>query len=653
MKTTIFTIFLIFLGSFSLNAQSPYYKLLSEGVGLENNNDLVAAKIKYTQAIGLKSDEYKAYHFRGKVSYRLEEYNDAVADLTKVINIQPKNTNALIVRGRAYAKLKDWNNAINDQTTVLSMLTKKDSDYSKTLGRRAEAYKEAKRYTEAVADYTTLINDALIASATPESEIYRQRGICYYHLGKFSEAAVDLEVVCTKYPNDRSALYLLGLSQFRNGSKDMAQKTGERLLDADPSKRIAYTKTDLMKMFEYSSNKSAYTAQYEEIKQQLQESALIPSANLRNIEYQSMYDSSKELWMKLVIPFPEDVEFRDSVRETMKKIYAGLAVKPEIHEEARKLVVQANSATQDKSYNEALFLYMKSLLVEPCNHLAYYNMALLYAQQNNYGSAIREMNEYLKVYPDAQDKRAAQDLIYEWEGKKGKPTLTYSQEPELLNTVKDESADNMFFIASYGHVMPLGSAKMFNPGETIESRYFTSGRLGMQNGFYVEMGGGGGSYSNEKRVGVLLEILLRYRQHKLDWRPAGGMFANPANYTKDFRFMEFSEKLGLWVRPAQHTFLSFYYAPAMVMQFQTEFREETAAYRQFYQIGGDYLRISHTLGATLRYRFFAVSYEWDYVPFKFDIRDYHEDLQTGVITDQTVTGKTKLKFGTLRLSFYL
>jgi hypothetical protein len=41
-------------------------------------------------------------------------------------------------------------------------------------------------------------------------------------------------------------------------------------------------------------------------------------------------------------------------------------------------------------------------------------VALLFAQQNRFKSAINYMKQYLMLVPDAPDARSAQDKIYEW-----------------------------------------------------------------------------------------------------------------------------------------------------------------------------------------------------------------------------------------------
>jgi len=69
-----------------------------------------------------------------------------------------------------------------------------------------------------------------------------------------------------------------------------------------------------------------------------------------------------------------------------------------------------------KKYNDAYRYYEKVIGINMVSYpAAYYNMALLNVQMNDYKNAILNMQKYLLIVPDAPDARAAQDKIYEWE----------------------------------------------------------------------------------------------------------------------------------------------------------------------------------------------------------------------------------------------
>jgi tetratricopeptide (TPR) repeat protein len=96
--------------------------------------------------------------------------------------------------------------------------------------------------------------------------------------------------------------------------------------------------------------------------------------------------------------------------------YRALAVKPSVSEEQRKLFVQANALTQQKQYGKALAQYRKAIELDRTAYPeAYFNLALLAAQEHAPVTAIFYMRHYLLLRPDAKDARSAQDKIYEWE----------------------------------------------------------------------------------------------------------------------------------------------------------------------------------------------------------------------------------------------
>jgi tetratricopeptide (TPR) repeat protein len=113
---------------------------------------------------------------------------------------------------------------------------------------------------------------------------------------------------------------------------------------------------------------------------------------------------------------PEKLNKELALFEPIAAEYRSLRVKPQITEEQRRLVVQANAYNQRKDYAGAIDRYNKTLEHDPVSYPeAYFNLALLHEQQRLYTFAITYMKKYLMLVPDAEDARGAQDKIYEWE----------------------------------------------------------------------------------------------------------------------------------------------------------------------------------------------------------------------------------------------
>lgn len=116
----------------------------------------------------------------------------------------------------------------------------------------------------------------------------------------------------------------------------------------------------------------------------------------------------------------KDIEkYNDGELEVFKEKaaqYRASKIKPQVSEAQRKFIVQANAFTQKKEYAEAIARYNKAIELDPVSYPeAYFNLALLSAQENRFKSAIGYMGKYLLLAPDAKDARSAQDKIYEWE----------------------------------------------------------------------------------------------------------------------------------------------------------------------------------------------------------------------------------------------
>ncbi|TSA40457.1 MAG: tetratricopeptide repeat protein [Verrucomicrobiales bacterium] len=106
--------------------------------------------------------------------------------------------------------------------------------------------------------------------------------------------------------------------------------------------------------------------------------------------------------------------------EKVAERYIAANPKPPLSEDLRKLSVQAEFAFQKKQYDEAVSLYGQALAIAPWWPKGRFNRALLLSELERYEQAIAEMKKYLMLVPGAQDARAAQDRIYQWEAEVAK-----------------------------------------------------------------------------------------------------------------------------------------------------------------------------------------------------------------------------------------
>ena len=108
----------------------------------------------------------------------------------------------------------------------------------------------------------------------------------------------------------------------------------------------------------------------------------------------------------------------DTFQEVVKQYHAANP-KPAMPEVARKYRVQAEFAVQEKRLDKAVELYGKALEIVPWWPEGHYNLALVLGETKKYRDAMREMQRFLLLAPEAAEARAAQDKIYQWESVAG------------------------------------------------------------------------------------------------------------------------------------------------------------------------------------------------------------------------------------------
>ena len=98
------------------------------------------------------------------------------------------------------------------------------------------------------------------------------------------------------------------------------------------------------------------------------------------------------------------------------KQYRATHPPPIIPEAVRRFRIIAESAVRDNRLSDAANAYLDGLQVAPWWPDGQYNAALILAQLHYYDDAIEHMQHYLALTTQAPDARAAQDLIYQWQG---------------------------------------------------------------------------------------------------------------------------------------------------------------------------------------------------------------------------------------------
>jgi tetratricopeptide (TPR) repeat protein len=165
------------------------------------------------------------------------DYDKAIADYTRAIEIDPRDAVAYENRGIAYTSKGDIDRAVADFTQAISI----DPLYAGTYFNRGCAYDEQGDYDKAIADYTQTISiDPMFAGA------YHNRGFDYNEKGDYDKAIADYTQVISIYPNDANTYLNRGVAYGKKGDINRAKTDWETAVKLDPNNATAKENLEML-----------------------------------------------------------------------------------------------------------------------------------------------------------------------------------------------------------------------------------------------------------------------------------------------------------------------------------------------------------------------------------------------------------------------
>ena len=243
------------------------------------------AAIRYlSMAIKMKPDFTYAYFLRGRaylhanslVSWPPEqvsatEYEMAIGDFTKAIELDPEDADKYIKRAEARANSGKTGKAILDYTKAISLMPKYryEHGFAGVYSARGGLYLEGGDYDRAILDFTEAIRIMPEYAATyyqrgfayfskrefvranedftgairfkPDfADAYTMRGTSYYETGEYAKAIVDFTRAISMSSGDARGYCRRGNAYFKNGEYSLAIADYDTSIKADPGYKDAY-----------------------------------------------------------------------------------------------------------------------------------------------------------------------------------------------------------------------------------------------------------------------------------------------------------------------------------------------------------------------------------------------------------------------------
>jgi tetratricopeptide (TPR) repeat protein len=160
----------------------PYYAAFLSGEQLYRSGDYDNAIAEYSRSLNLKGDYAEAFVSRGNAWRRKGETNRAIADYSRALGLKGDYAEVYNYRGYLYARQGNHARAAEDYTRALRL----KSGYADAWFNRGYGYAELGDWDRAIADYTQVIK-----LEPSNAAAYRERAYAWSGKGDRARAAAD------------------------------------------------------------------------------------------------------------------------------------------------------------------------------------------------------------------------------------------------------------------------------------------------------------------------------------------------------------------------------------------------------------------------------------------------------------------------------
>lgn len=184
----------------------------------------------FSEVIHLDPKFVWAYWGRAESFTEKDEYDRAVVDCSKAIRLRPTEAGLYVTRGVAYGRRHDSKKAITDFTKAIQL----NPRYAGAYWGRANVHSGQGDWDKAIIDYSEAIRLDPI-----EPSPYYCRGYTYVQKGMFEQAISDFTAMLRLRPKDVNAYVYRGIAYATQGYYDKAIADFQKALEIKPTSSLA------------------------------------------------------------------------------------------------------------------------------------------------------------------------------------------------------------------------------------------------------------------------------------------------------------------------------------------------------------------------------------------------------------------------------
>ncbi len=201
-----------------------------------NMGEYDKAILEYNKALELDPAHTPAYYDRGLAFAQRQQYAEALADFSQVLALNPRHADALYNRGLVYARQNAFAEALADYDQALVLHPQDPLIFNS----RGNVHYNTKDYARAIADYDQAIqHDATYADA------YLNRGLAHAALEEYQRAIADYNQALALNPESAIAYNYRGQAYARLQQYARALEDYTQAITLDPNYAVAYNNRGL------------------------------------------------------------------------------------------------------------------------------------------------------------------------------------------------------------------------------------------------------------------------------------------------------------------------------------------------------------------------------------------------------------------------
>jgi len=372
---------------------------------------------KITSVIQRNTKSWLCFHYRAALYNQKGDVNQAILDLSRAVELAPKGeVRPYELRAQFYNSSGQWDKSIADCDAVLARKPKNAEFagyHAACLVYRTIALYMSTRWSEALASADEALKPQNKLDQNQRSWVYHFRGYSLLWLNGWSttstthlaEAVESFDQSVALGKTDIYKYFFRGYAEWRLGQFDKAKADAAIALQLEPRLQISYGGDHPFEIFDFDKRRAATKNAVDAAQ----------AADAKG-DWPASFEAWKTAYSscEVYIPGPTGCP---SVLDSLLRSYPKLAVKPALPEPGRQYMVQAEAYLQGKDFAKATEAYGNEIAVAPWFPQAYFNRGFLEGEQQQYKAAVADMQMYLKLAPNAQDVREAQDQIYAWQAK--------------------------------------------------------------------------------------------------------------------------------------------------------------------------------------------------------------------------------------------